>query len=245
YDASQTLYRFVWNEFCDWYLELIKPTVGANHATQWNLFRVLEAILRMAHPFLPFITEELWQSLMKSDSSIVISQYPQALAKIPFAKEAKEMELLQSLVMSIRNLRGEHNLNPRQKIEAFIKVKKSADQKILEKNQSYLKELAQISELKFIGSKEKPEQTAVAVADAAEIFVPFQQLFDSAAEKVRIEKEIARAKQDIASFEGKLSNKNFVERAPKDVVDKERARLAEHRDRLSKLQSALMELERK
>ncbi|MDP2600185.1 MAG: valine--tRNA ligase [Deltaproteobacteria bacterium] len=254
FDAAQTLYKFIWNEFCDWYLELIKATVQTNAATQQNLRHVLETILKLAHPFLPFITEELWQHVSYSAtclpagrghrvtlSSIVIAKYPKPLLKIPFAKEAKEMELIQNVVTAIRNLRGENNVAPRRAITADIAAPK-VKRKILERHQNYLRELAVLSELEFSESAEKPSQCAVAVSDDIEIFVPVSQLFDVAAEKLRMEKEIAKAKQDIVNFEAKLSNKNFIERAPKEIVEKERSRLQEHKDRLVKLQSALEQL---
>ena len=240
--AAQSLYKFIWNEFCDWYLELIKPMVQKNHATQWNLHRVLETILRMAHPFLPFITEELWQHVQNRNTSIMAAEYPKPLPKIPFAKEAKEMELIQGVVTSIRNLRGENNVAPRQVVTASIAAPK-AKRKILEGQQNYLRELAVLSELKFIETKEKPPQCAVAVAGDIEIFIPFGQLFDIEAEKQRMEKEIAKAKQDIANFETRLSNKNFVERAPKEIVEKERSRLQEHKERLHKLEAAFEQLQ--
>ncbi len=270
-DGAQTLYKFIWNEFCDWYLELIKPIVADNHATQWNLHRVLETILRLAHPFLPFITEELWQALRQSsgrtvttghgelhrtghgelhrtghgelvEPSLVVAAYPKPLTKIPFVKEATEMMLIQTVVTAVRNLRGEHGVSPRQKIQGFIHVASKNKRNILMKNQNDLKELAQISELQFIEVSQKPERTAVAVAGDIEIYVPMQQLFDVGAERERIGKEITKTRQDVASFEGKLANKNFVDRAPKEIVEKERARLQEHKERLQKLESALNSL---
>ncbi|OGQ04432.1 MAG: valine--tRNA ligase [Deltaproteobacteria bacterium RIFCSPLOWO2_12_FULL_44_12] len=249
YDAAQTLYRFIWNEFCDWYLELIKPTVTSNHATQWNLHRTLETVLRLAHPFLPFVTEELWQhmnGLWTRDyglgTSIVISEYPKPPKKIPFGKEAKEMEIIQNVVSAVRNLRGEHHVNPKQKIEVSLKTKSKMTRQVLTKNENYLKNLSQISQLKFLETSQAPSQCAVAVVDDLEVFVPFQQLFDITQERARMEKEIAKARQELSAFEGKLANKNFVERAPKEVVEKEKLRFKEHQERLNKLQSALEQL---
>lgn len=241
-DGAQTLYHFIWDEFCDWYLELIKPTVADLHATQWNLCRVLDSILRLAHPFMPFITEELWQHLARHESSIVTAQYPKPMKKIPFAKEAKGMEQIQQVVTAIRNLRGEHRLEPKQKISALILTTSKTKRCVLEENQSSVKTLAQISEIRFLDGKERPKNCAVAVSDKLEIFVPFQELFDSEQERGRIEKEIARAKEDVARFESKLSNRNFVERAPKEVVEKERLRLAEFKEKLGKLNEALWNL---
>lgn len=257
FDAAQTLYKFVWNEFCDWYLELIKPTVANSHATQWNLFRVLDTILKVAHPFLPFITEELWQHLNETVVvpgqpsgrqgtttvfSIVTSAFPQATKKKPFAKEAKAMETVQSVIHAIRNLRGEHGVNPRQPIPVFIVASSKSEERILSEHQTYLKNLAQLSDLQFLRRDQKPEKSAIAVCGKTQIFVPFRELFDLQAEKDRLEKELAKTKEDISRFESKLANKSFVERAPKAVVDQERLRLSEHQERLKKLQGALDQL---
>lgn len=241
YEASQTLYRFVWNEFCDWYLELIKPTVAASHATQWNLHRVLDSILRLTHPFMPFITEELWRHLSRESGSIVVAPYPQAVKKIPFAGDAKQMQLIQSVVSAVRNLRGEHHVNPRQKIPAWM-VAATKEKEILSAYREYITSLAQISDLRFVNSSEKPEKSALAVSGRVEIFVPLKDLFDLDAEKGRIQKEMEKIRQDIGRFELKLANKNFVEHAPKEVVEKERLRLAEHQDKLGKLKNALEQL---
>ena len=246
-DAAQTLYRFVWNEFCDWYLEMIKSNVSTSPTTQATLAETLETILRLAHPFLPFITEELWQNMkgpwtMDYGPSIVVAKYPMPAKKIPYAKEAKEVELLQQVIGAIRNLRGEHNVNPKQKMEAFIKTASEKTQSILTSNQNTIKELAQISELKFVSAREVPEKTAVAVSGDIEIYVPFQQLFDINAERSRIQKEIGKTEQDIVSFQRKLANENFVARAPKEVVAKEQLRLQEYQEKLGKLKNALTQL---
>ncbi len=255
-DAAQTLYHFIWNEFCDWYLELIKPTVAALHATQWNLYRVLDSILRLSHPFMPFITEELWQNLGQRTvdpstnsgrssgqwTSIVVSEYPKGPKKISFSKEAKEMELVQQVITAIRNIRGEHKVNPKTRIHVLMKSPSKKEQVLLQQNRNYIENLAQVGDLRFIGQEEKPENTAVAVASHVEIFVPFEQLFNIEEERGRLEKEIAGAKENVARFESKLANKNFVERAPKEVVEKEKLRLAEFKEKLGKLNEALWNL---
>ncbi|MDO8527183.1 MAG: valine--tRNA ligase, partial [Deltaproteobacteria bacterium] len=237
FDASQSLYRFFWNEFCDWYLELIKSTVAGAPATQQTLYTVLEKFLRLAHPFLPFITEELWQSLVRQGVSIVVAEYPKPSKTIPFSKEAKEMAFLQEVIGAVRNLRGEHNVPPRQTIAAFVKIKSKPKQKILEHHQDYFKSLAQITDLQFISESQAPDQCALAVAGDVEIYVPSRELFDVEAEKMRVEKEIAKTRQDLQSVEKTLANKNFVERAPKEVVEKERNRLEGLREKLVKLES--------
>ncbi|MDO8494760.1 MAG: valine--tRNA ligase, partial [Deltaproteobacteria bacterium] len=240
FDASQTYYKFVWNEFCDWYLELIKPVVADSKATQWNLFRVLETILRLGHPFMPFITEELWQQLksfQKMGESLVTAQYPLAVKKILFEKEAKEMMVVQETVNAIRNLRGENNVNPKQKIPAMFLTSAG----IYKRNAGIISSLALLSELSFV--EQRPEKSAVTVAGDVEIFIPFAQLVNIEEEKARLAKEIEKENQNILRLEGKLANSNFVDRAPKEIVAQEQARCVEAKEKIKKLQVAIEQLQ--
>lgn len=239
FDASQILYKFVWNEFCDWYLELIKPVIASNHATQWNLHRLLDGILRLAHPFLPFVTEELWQALRGNEKEVLaMAAFPKSEKKSVFQKEAEEMNLVQEVITAIRNLRGEHSVNPKQKIPAVICAPKIVE-KILEKHQNYIADLAQIENLQF---GKKPEKTAVAVSGEIEIYVPYEKLFNLNEEKERLHKEIAKIQNEIGRIEGHLKNKSFVDKAPEAVVAKERESLAAFQEKQSKLEKALAEL---
>lgn len=241
---AQNIYKFVWDEYCDWYLELAKVQLqngsdAEKRATRRTLLRVLETILRLAHPVMPFITEEIWQTIGnmngKTGSSIMLEAYPKSQPeKIDEAAEAW-VALLKDAVDACRSLRGEMGISPATKVPLIA----SGDAAQLEAYAPHLKALAKLAEVEIV--KDLPEADApVALAGNFKLMLKIE--VDVAAEKERLGKEIARLQSEIAKANGKLTNESFVARAPAAVVEQEKARLAEFTASLDKLNAQLAKL---
>ena len=243
---AQHLYQFVWNSYCDWYVELAKValqtgTAAQQRATRRTLLRVLEATLRLMHPIMPFITEELWQTVAelankKRIESIMLATYPQAEpAKIRPEADAW-MNELQGLIDTTRNLRGEMNLSPAQKAPLFIAAD-TAQQAKLRAFAPYLKTLAKLSEVTV--GESLPEAIGAPVQVVGDISLMLKVEIDVKAERERLSKEITRLQGEITKANGKLSNENFVAKAPPAVIEQEKKRVAEFGGTLEKLQAQL------
>ncbi|HPW45142.1 MAG TPA: valine--tRNA ligase [bacterium] len=246
--AAQTLYHFVWNDLCDWYLEASKLTMTGNdakakHAAQATLFHALGTTLKLLHPFLPFITEELWHQINPEAGSIMAEAYPEAAKEIPFKEEAEEFDIAREIISSLRNIRGEHNVKPSNRIDCFIKTPNKLTSKMLEACRGYIEHLSRIADLHIGENIAPPKEAATAMVSGCEISIPYAGLIDIEAEKARLNKEISKAEAETESVRKKLSNEGFTARAPKEIVDKERARLAEGEEKLSKLREALAKLD--
>lgn len=245
--ASQALYDFIWNEYCDWYLELSKPVLWNDDApaaikkgTRRTLIRVLETTLRLAHPLMPFITEEIWQRVAplagKTGDTIMLQPYPIAdVSKIDENAEA-DVQWLQLIIEGIRNIRGEMNIAPGKKIPVLFKNGSESDKTRLEQNTQLLKSLAKLESVTWLSSDDIAPAAATQLAGELEILVPMADLIDKDAELARLTKEIDKLTKDLASIKGKLSNANFVDRAPVAVVAKEQQRLEKQQVALKKLQ---------
>ena len=243
---SKAIYEFVWDEYCDWYLELAKVQIQTGNeaqqrATRRTLLRVLETVLRLAHPVMPFITEELWQTVApmakrKDTESLMLARYPQAdLGRIDEAAEAKVAEL-KGMIYACRNLRGEMNISPAQRMPLIA----AGNTDTLTAYAPYLAGLAKLSEVSVVTDISADELAPVAVAGDFRLMLKVE--IDIAAERERLTKEISRLEGEIAKTEGKLANESFVARAPAAVVDQERARLAGFRDTVAKLKPQLDKL---
>jgi valyl-tRNA synthetase len=245
--ASQALYDFIWNEYCDWYLELSKPVLWNDDApaaikkgTRRTLIRVLEATLRLAHPLMPFITEDIWQRVAplagKTGDTIMLQPYPLSdKAKIDESAEA-DMQWLQLIIEGIRNIRGEMNIAPGKKIPVLFKNGNEADKARLSQNEEFLSSLAKLESITWLTSDDIAPAAATQLAGEMEILVPMADLIDKDAELARLGKEIEKLNKELASIKGKLSNANFVDRAPAAVVAKEQQRLDKQQIALEKLQ---------
>ncbi|MFH1653736.1 MAG: valine--tRNA ligase [Pseudomonadota bacterium] len=246
-EAASHAYHFVWNDFCDWYLEAIKPAMreeGApkiKQAAQATLFHVLSSTLKLLHPFLPFITEEIWQHIGKDDvKSIMISAYPAAEKENPYSTEAQTFEkFIKEPVLAIRQIRGEHSVAPGKKISASIFASSTSE---ITNQKNYIMDMARLESLDISDKEKDVEKSAKAPLTFGTLFIPFAGLIDIEAEKSRLEKEIKKATDEKAALEKKLSNTNFVERAPKDIVDKEREKMTALTERLVKFEESLKNL---
>ena len=253
-DIASTLYQFIWHEYCDWYLELSKPALYeekgsvSRKATQTVLAHVLETALRLLHPIMPFITEEIWQTLpekvrsQKSEvrkESIMVSAYPVADEKMINPGIERDMQMVMDLILAIRNIRGEMNIAPSLQIKAIVKVEKREMGEHLEKSAGYVKTLGRLAELSIGVDEKKPKAAATGVITGAEVYVPLEGIIDLTQERDRLQKEIAKISKDIDVFSKKLSNKNFVDKAPKEVVEKDTAKLEEFKVKRDKLELSL------
>ncbi len=253
-DAASSLYHFIWHEYCDWYLELSKPSLNADKgsaerkAAQTVLAHVLETELRLLHPFMPFITEEIWQNLPEAVKeqgagvkceSIMIALYPAAAEKLIDAGIEQDMQMVMDLIMAIRNIRGEMNIAPSMQIKAIVNVASKDIADHLEKVAGYVKTLARLSDLRIGEGEKKPKTATMGVIKDAEVYVSLEGIIDFAQERDRLQKEIAKISKDIEVFSNKLSNRNFVDKAPKEVVEKDTAKLKEFKAKRDKLEQSL------
>ncbi len=248
-DAASTLYQFLWSEFCDWYIELSKgPLYGddpaAKDTTRAVLVFCLERILRLMHPFMPFITEEIWQKLPvpRTADSIMISPYPEPDSRLADFAAETEMGPIVAAIEGLRTIRGESNLPPSARLVAYVQSPNETLRATLERWQGYLMPLAGLSEVHVEPPGRKPPQCAAFVGSELEIYVPLAGLIDVEAERERLSKEMARAEQELVGVMRKLDNPNFVAKAPPDVVEKDRARVEELKARKEKLRENLERL---
>ncbi|QYX52804.1 valine--tRNA ligase [Pseudomonas sp. S07E 245] len=236
--ASQALYEFIWNQYCDWYLELSKPVLWDENApierargTRRTLVRVLEVALRLAHPFMPFITEEIWQRIAPlagvSGKTIMLQPWPVANeSRIDTVAEG-DIEWLQQLMNGLRNIRAEMNIGPGKPLPLFLKNAGAEDQRRLQENEPLLKKLAKVESFTVLGEADEAPLSATALVGDLQVLVPMAGLIDKDAELARLNKEIQRLQGEVQRVGGKLSNAAFVDKAPPAVIDKERAKLAE------------------
>jgi valyl-tRNA synthetase len=244
--ASQALYDFIWNEYCDWYLELSKPVLWNDEApvaikkgTRRTLIRVFEATLRLAHPLMPFITEEIWQRVAplagKTGDTVMLQPYPIADQKKIDEDAEADVRWIQLIIEGVRNIRGEMNIAPGKKIPVLLKNGSETDKVRLQQNKQLLSALAKLESIIWLNSDDTAPAAATQLAGEMEILVPMADLIDKDAELARLNKEIEKINKQLVSLKGKLNNANFVDRAPAAVVEKEQQRLARQQIALEQL----------
>ncbi|WP_019851270.1 valine--tRNA ligase [Desulfitobacterium sp. PCE1] len=247
-EAARLLYEFIWNEFCDWYIELAKGRLydkehpEARHTVQSILLEVLEGTMRLLHPYMPFITEEIWHNLPTSGESIMIQSWP----KVEGYREddiEKQMNQIMDVIKAVRNIRAEMSVQPGKKAEIILVAPEKAAFEVLELGRESIRLLAGGSTVDVVPSLEvKPAQAASAVLEGVEVYLPLRGLLDLDKEIARVEKEIAQAQQEQSRLEGKLNSQGFVAKAPEQVVAKEREKLEGINGRIAALRVRLVEL---
>ncbi|PSV25344.1 MULTISPECIES: valine--tRNA ligase [unclassified Photobacterium] len=243
--AAGVLYEFIWNQFCDWYLELTKPvlwkgTEAQQRATRHTLITVLEKTLRLAHPVLPYITESIWQSVKPLvdgvEGETIMTQALPQFDEAQFDQAAiTDIEFVKAFITSIRNLRAEYDIAPSKPLSVMLKVADAADTARVEANLTVLKSLAKLEEVKVLADGEATPACATALVGKSELMIPMAGLIDKDAELARLDKEIAKMEGEIKRTSGKLSNEGFVAKAPEIVITKEREKLAGYEETLVKL----------
>jgi valyl-tRNA synthetase len=258
--AAQALYDFVWNEYCDWYLELSKPVLwdengdtAMQKGTRRTLVRVLETILRLAHPMLPFITEEIWQNIAPlagvtldpEGDTIMLQPYPVADTSYLDEQANADIEWVKSVIIGVRNVRGEMNISPAKALPIYLARGNTDDKRRLDENRQFLSKLASLETITWLDDPADAPLSATALAGDMQILVPMAGLIDVAAELSRLDREIDKIANEAKKLSGKLSNSKFVDNAPAEVVAKERQKLEEFEGSLSQLnekRSAIAEM---
>ncbi|QXM07448.1 valine--tRNA ligase [Crassaminicella indica] len=239
--AVQKIYDFIWNEYCDWYIELVKPRLygddeDSKETALYVLTMVLENILKLLHPFMPFITEEIWQHLSTTkEESVMISQWPKYDDAYVFEKEEKDMELIMDAIRSIRNIRAEMNVAASKKAKVIVVASEDA-YKAIDTGKSYFMTLASASEVVLQSEKKDiPEDAMSAVVAGAEIFLPLDELVDFEKEMERLQKEKEKLEKELKRVNGKLSNQGFLAKAPANVVEEERQKQEKYQSMMDKV----------
>ncbi len=257
---AQALYEFTWNEYCDWYLELTKPvlmnedsTDAAKRGTRRTLIQVLEALLRLAHPLMPYITEEIWQRVAPlagvnkknrpSSDTIMLQPYPEADETLIDAQSLIEIEWLKTFVLGVRKIRSSMDIKPGKPLPVLLQNGDDHDRQLLEANTPYLKTLARIERIQWLQTNEDAPESATALVGEMKVLIPMAGLIDKDAELARLAKEIERLEKDMIRTEGKLGNEKFIAKAPPTVVEKEREKLKEAAASLQQLKEQQAKIE--
>ncbi|OOY41523.1 valine--tRNA ligase, partial [Solemya velum gill symbiont] len=237
-----------------WYLELCKPVLNSDEAsdaakrgTRQTLVRVLEALLRLAHPIIPFITEEIWQQVAplagKSGDSIMLQPYPLADESLEDQQAVAEVEWLKNIILAIRKIKGEMNIAPGKRVPVLLADASEQDRKYSEINRSYLDFLARVESITILEQGDEEPESAVALIGDMRLLIPMSGLIDKDAECKRLEKEIGKAESEVERTGKKLQNPNFVDKAPEAVVAKEKEKLEEAQKTLASLQAQLEKIQ--
>ena len=235
-DGSQALYEFTWDEYCDWYIELSKTTLNSTETneaekrgTLYTLLNVLETLQRALHPFIPFITEELWHRvaalLEKKGESIMLESFPKQDELETDQRAVEQIEWIKSFVMGVRRIRAERDISPGKSLNVFVRNGSSDESQWLSENQNYIKTLGKIDSIKT--AENDMDDAVMALAGETTLLVPLADIIDPEAEKNRILNTLEKLTKEKSGLENKLANKKFVERAPEDVVEGVKRRLTD------------------
>ena len=244
--ATQKVYDFIWNEFCDWYIEMVKSRLYDENCTtkfaaQYTLNKVLKDSLKLLHPVMPFVTEKIYMQLYHNDESIMISKWPEYTESLSFEKEEEQVEKLKTIIVGIRNLRTNLNVHPSKKSKLIFVTKTAND--MLKESSAMIQKLGFANEIDIQENKENIPQNAMSVlADGIEVYIPFEELVDLEAEKQRLQGERAKLLSEVARGEKMLSNPGFVNKAPEAKINEEKAKLAKYKEMLEKVEERLKSL---
>lgn len=244
--ATGKLYDFVWSDFCDWYIEATKPMLyGDNERAKLNALTVLnfvlDEILKLMHPFIPFVTEEIYQYKQTGKChALMMQEWPKYNKKFNYYKEAKAFEGVMDIIKAIRNVRNEMQVAPSKKIKVYVKAGEHAA--VVEKLSTYIEKMAGVGEVVMTDEKPDEKKLSALVTPYAEIFIPLGELIDTDKEIARLNKELDGVNKEIARGEGMLNNKGFIAKAPKQLVDAETEKLKKNRELKEKLVARIEDL---
>ncbi|RMG60390.1 MAG: hypothetical protein D6713_03045 [Deltaproteobacteria bacterium] len=241
-DAAGAVYQFLWHEFCDWYIEISKPALSGKFGEEERavkqrvLVHVMEQILKLAHPVIPFVTEEIWHSLPGERDSIVLTPFPEEDPARLDEEAEEKMRFLIALIRGIRHLRQEVNIPP----GAFVQVRlRGGDQDFVREKEEYVKRLARVESIDYLSPEQVVKGEATSVVENADIFIPVKGLLDFDAERKRIRKEMEKVEKEIEGLARRLENENFLTRAPAELVEKTKERKGELEEKLARLRTVL------
>ncbi len=246
--AVQNVYDFIWDEYCDWYIEMVKPRLynkddPTREAALWTLKTVLIDALKLLHPFMPFVTEEIFTSVQSDEETIMLSKWPEYTEERNFASDEKAIELMKEAIKSIRNIRSEMNVAPSKKAKVFVVSDNAEVRSIFEKGSVFFAPLAYASEVEVRSDKQGIDDDAVSVAiHGGMIYMPFAELVDIAKEKERLAKEKDKLIKEVERVEKKLSNQGFVSKAPEKVINEEKAKLEKYSSMLKSVEEQIERL---
>ncbi|KAB2457608.1 valine--tRNA ligase [Bacillus sp. CH126_4D] len=248
-EAGRSLYNFIWDDFCDWYIEMAKlPLYGEDEAakktTRSILAYVLDQTMRLLHPFMPFVTEKIWQHLPHEGESITVAAWPTVREDLQDTEAAAEMHLLVDIIRSVRNIRAEVNTPMSKKVQMQIKAKDEDVLAQLTKNSSYIERFCNPSELIIQTDLQAPEKAMTAIVSGAELFLPLADLINLDEERARLEKEFEKFDKEVERVQKKLSNQGFVAKAPAAVIDGERAKEQDYLEKREAVRQRLADLEK-
>ncbi|HSK31663.1 MAG TPA: valine--tRNA ligase, partial [Candidatus Limnocylindria bacterium] len=242
-DYANVLYQFTWHEFCAWYIEISKLALNSADASEAArsrrlLRQLLEQILLLLHPIMPFVTEEIWQTLGGERKSIMVASYPVAQTSWIDDEAERRMEFLMGVIRAIRNLRTELNCQPGKEVKVIF-CGEMSDQEFLRAHHAYLKSLARVGVAKFLGSPDRPKGAATAVVGTMEIYLPLNDLVNLDEERARLAKEVSKVEDELARVQKKLANGDFLAKAKEEVVDKERQKATQFEEKIKTLRGSL------
>jgi valyl-tRNA synthetase len=242
-EAANALYHFTWNEYCDWYLELAKPRWSdetppeSRRAARWVAWKVLDGVLRLLHPFMPFVSEEIWQAIPHDGDTLALASWPRAKRAWFDAEAEREVAFVQAVVVAVRNLRAENHLPASRRVPVVVRGER-ARLELIERLRGQILALARIETLDVSHDGTRPAVAASAVVEGAEVFLPLEGLIDVGEERARLAKEAAKLLDDLEGVRKKLRNQDFLTKARSEVVDRERTRLSQLEETLDKLKRA-------
>ncbi len=247
-DAAHLCYQFVWHEFCDWYLEMVKLELYSKdqkkrEVAQSTMHILLSGVLRLLHPFVPFITEEIWQRMPYTEASIMTAQFPQQTDFMYDEEAIKDMDLIKEVITGVRNIRGEMNIPPKKDVKIVIDVKGAQERQVLNNNLSYIKSLAKVESIDVVSDMEKPDSSATYVFSDIQVHVILKGLINYDDEKKRIHKGIKKIEREMEISQKKLANRDFLNQAPPYIVENVKEKVKHMNTKLDKLNQNLTVLE--
>jgi len=251
--AAQAIYEFIWNEYCDWYVELTKPVLNDENVSEERkaevrrvLLSVMEASLRLAHPLMPYLTEEIWQTLAPKlnivGETIMLAQYPVADQALINDQAEADMQWLQGLIGAVRNIRGEMGLGNARLLPVLLQNTTDAEKAQIARIEPLFKALAKVESITFLADAEQPPLSSSSVVGHVSVFVPMKGLIDPKAELGRLQKDLDKVQKQHDQIATKLGNEGFVAKAPAAVVEGEKVKLAEFADQLAKIKANMEQI---